>query len=99
MNARTIPRAIIENSLTAVQIPIDAVVDRLPGNGTGVGPTVRVMVDRADASLRAVVASAFGDRELEADANLRAAATEQRAQAMRLREQADQTAEQADDRL
>ncbi len=99
MNARTIPRVVIENSLTAVRIPTEAVIDRLPGNGTGVGPTVRVMVDRADASLRAVVASVLGDGGLEADANLRAAAADQREQALRLRERADQTAEQADDRL
>ena len=99
MNARTLPRVAIESYLTAVRIPIDAAIDRLPGNGTGVGPTVRVMVDRADASLRAVVASVLGDRSLQADADQRAQAADKREQALRLREQAEQTAEKADDRL
>lgn len=99
MKARSISRAVIEGYLTVARIPIDAVIDRLPGNGSGAGPNARLIVDRADASLRAAVASMLGDRTLHGDAEQRTAAADQREHALRLREQAEKNAEQADDRI
>lgn len=99
MNVREIPRITVETYLRLVRAPIDAVIDRLPGNGTGAAPTARLAVDRADASVRTVLASVLGDSLLREDAEQRAAATQNREQAMRLREEAKRKSEEADERL
>jgi hypothetical protein len=99
VTVREIPRITVEAYLRLVRVPIDAVIDRLPGNGTGAAPTARLMVDRADASVRAMLASVLGDSLLREDAEQRATAIEKREQAMRLREEAERTSQGADARL
>ena len=99
MSVRDISRTAIGSYLRLVRIPVDAVIDRLPGNGTGPAPAARLVADRAEASVRAALASLLGDPELRQDAQQRASAADKREQAMRLREQADRTTEEADDRL
>lgn len=42
MNARSISRIAVESSLMLVRLPLDAVIGRLPGNGTGTRPTARL---------------------------------------------------------
>ena len=78
MNVRRIPGTAVESSLRLVRLPLDAAVDRLPGNGTGARPTARLALDRADAAVRAFAGTILGDSVLREDAQMRRVALEAR---------------------
>ena len=99
MSVSDIPRTVVESYLRVIRVPLDAAIERLPGNGTGAAPSARLVVDRADASVRSVLASLLRDPDLREDARRRRAAAEKREEAMRLREEAERTSEDADARL
>jgi hypothetical protein len=99
MSISDIPRTVVESYLRLIRVPLDAAIERLPGNGTGAAPSAMLAVDRADASVRAVLASLLRDPGLREDARQRRTAAEKREEAMRLREAAERTSEDADARL
>ena len=99
MNVRETPRIAVDRYLRLVRMPLDAVIDYLPGNGGGVQPAARLMVDRADASVRMMFATILSDPALREDAEERQAAAQKRARAMKLRGEAERKTEQADTRL
>jgi hypothetical protein len=99
MNARSIPRIAVENSLRLVRAPLDAAISWLPGNGTGARPTARLALDRADATLRTLAGAILDDSLLREDAQLRRAALKEREQSKELRGAARKKTEQADARL
>ena len=99
MNARSISRTAVQSSLTLVRIPLDAVIGRLPGNGTGARPTARLALDRADATVRAFAGTMLGDSLLRQDAQMRRAALKERERAQALRGEAQEKTEVADARL
>ena len=80
MNARSISRIAVESSLMLVRLPLDAVIGRLPGNGTGT-PTARLALDCADATLRAFAGTMLGDSALREGAQTRRAALKERERA------------------
>jgi dTMP kinase len=99
VNSRTLPRAAVDSTLKLVRLPIDSAIRLLPGNGTGARPTATLVVDRADAAIRAVLASVLGDPILRESAQRQRAAAQKREQALRLRETANRKTEEADARL
>ncbi len=99
MNVSDIPRAAVESYLRLVRLPLDAAINRLPGTGTVAAPTARLVVDRADASVRAMLATILGDSLLREDAQQRQAAARERERALHLRDAAESKREQADSRL
>jgi hypothetical protein len=99
MNARSISRTAVESSLTLVRVPLDAVIGRLPGNGTGARPTARLALDRADATLRAFAGTMLGDSVLRDDAQMRRSALQERERAQALRGEVEEKTEEADSRL
>jgi hypothetical protein len=99
MNARTIPRTAVENSLRLVRVPLDAAIGRLPGNGTGARPTARLALDRTDATLRAFAGAILSDSVLRQDAQRRRAALKQRERAQELRGEAHKKTQRGDARL
>lgn len=99
MNSRTLPRVAVDSTLRLVRLPIDSAIRLLPGSGTGARPTATLVVDRADAAIRAALAAVLGDPMLRESARQQRAATEKREEALRLREAANRKTEQADARL
>jgi hypothetical protein len=99
MNVRRIPGTAVESSLRLVRLPLDAAVDRLPGNGTGARPTARLALDRADAAVRAFAGTILGDSALREDAQMRRVALKARERGQALRGEAEKKTEQADARL
>jgi hypothetical protein len=86
-----IPRTVVDSYLRLIRVPIDAAINRLPGNGTGAAPHVRLVVDRADATVRAALASILRDPGLRDDAQQRRTAAEMREHAIQLRQAAERT--------
>jgi aspartate/glutamate racemase len=82
--------------LRLVRVPNVAAINRLPGNGTGAAPSARLVVDRADASVRAALASILRNPGLREDAQQRRTAAEKREHAMRLRQAAERQTERAE---
>jgi hypothetical protein len=82
-----------------VRLPLDGAIRLLPGDGTGARATAALALDRADATVRAVIASVLSDEVLRDDARHRREAAGERERALRLRGQAEHTAERADTRL
>jgi colicin import membrane protein len=99
MNVRDIPTTAVDSYLKLVRLPVDSAIRLLPGNGTGARPAAKLAVDRADATVRALIAGLLGDDTLREDAQRRRAAADEREQALRLHAEAERTAEQADARL
>ncbi len=99
MTVRSISRTALEISLTLVRLPLDAVIGRLPGNGTGAQPAARLALDRADATLRAVAGTMLGDPVLREHAQTRRAALKERERAHALRGEAQEKTQEADARL
>lgn len=99
MNVHETPGIAVDRYLRLVRLPLDAAIDRLPGNGGGVRPVARLIVDRADASVRALVAAILSDSSLGEDAERRQTAVQKREHAAHLREEAERKTEQADARL
>ena len=96
MNARSIPRTAINSYLKLVRLPLDGAIGLLPGNGTGAGPTARLALDKAEARIRAALASILNDAAMQEDAQRRRAAADEREQAARLRSEAQHTSAEAD---
>jgi colicin import membrane protein len=99
MNVRDIPTTAVDSYLKLVRLPLDSAIRLLPGNGTGAKPAAKLAVDRADATVRTLIAAILGDSALGEDAERRRAAADEREQALRLRAEAERTAEKADARL
>ena len=87
MNIRVIPRTAVNSWLKLVRLPLDGAIRLLPGSGSGPRPTAKLAIDRADATVRAVIAGVLGDSQLsEKEKELTA-----RDEANRLREAAGNT--------
>ena len=99
MNVRVIPRTAFTGYLRLVRLPLDAAIGFLPGNGTGAGPAAGLVVDRADAIVRAIAATILNDPVLYEDAERRQVAANERERALRLRSQAQRETQEADARL
>ena len=100
MNARTLPRFAVDQSLKFMRFPIDATIARLSGGReTGAGPAAKLAVDRVDATVRSLAASLLNDPILRDDAQARDAASSERERAMKLRDEAQRQSERADKRL
>jgi colicin import membrane protein len=94
MTFRTIPRAAVTGSLTAIRLPADGIL-RYAGDSRGVA-SFRIALDRADASVRRVAANVLGDQQLREDAAALTVAADERAEALRLRARAEEVEERAD---
>ncbi|HWF73811.1 MAG TPA: hypothetical protein VG186_10735 [Solirubrobacteraceae bacterium] len=99
MNLRDIPTTAVDGYLRLARLPLDSAIRLLPGNGTGAKPAAEVALDRADATVRALIAGLLGDRGLREDAERRRAAADARERALKLHAEAERTAEKADARL
>jgi hypothetical protein len=99
VNIGAIPRTAIDGYLRLVRFPLAGAISLLPGNGTGAKPTAEVALDRADATVRGVIATVLSDPALREDAQRRRTAAQERGRALRLRSQAEVKAETADSRL
>jgi Protein of unknown function (DUF2934) len=74
MNVRAVPRTAVESYLRLVRLPLDGAISLLPGKGTGAKPAARLALDRADAAVRAVIATILGDPVIREDAQPRGTA-------------------------
>ena len=74
MNARAVPRTAVQSYLKLVRLPLDGAISFLPGNGTGARPAARLALDRADATLRAVIATILRDPVIREEAQPRGTA-------------------------
>ena len=99
MSIRAIPRTAVGGAVKLARLPLDVAVSLLPGNGDGARPAATVAIDRWDATLRRIAASALCDDVMHADAMRREAAAEERARALRLRGAAEDRSAEADERL
>ena len=88
MTTRTVTTATVDRYLRLLRWPADLVTSMLPGTQTGPGPAARLIVDRADAGVRASLASILGDESLGAQATRRSAAADERERALDLRREA-----------
>jgi ADP-ribose pyrophosphatase YjhB (NUDIX family) len=98
MDVRSVGRAAVDRWLKAARFPFDAVSHLLPDDGPGSVSAV-LLIDRADASVRAVLGGMFHDDELLDDAARRQVAVEERARAIEIRRAAAQTQQVADAHL
>lgn len=71
--------------LRLVRRPVDLAVALLPGHRSGPAAAARITVDRADATIRALLGAVLGDAELTADARMRQYAADERQRALVLR--------------
>ncbi len=99
MNVRDIPTTAVDSYLKLVRLPLDSAIRLLPGNGAGAKPAAKLALDRADATVRAMIAGILGDEVLREDAERRQAAADEREHALRLHAEAERTADKADARL
>jgi hypothetical protein len=99
VNVRIIPRTALTGYLRLVRLPLDSAIGLLPGNGTGAGPAAGLVVDRADAIVRAIAATILNDPVLFEDAERRHAAANERERALRLRTEAQRETQEANARL
>ncbi len=94
-----IPRVAIGGYLKLLRLPLDGAIRLLPGDGTGAEPAARLAVDRADATLRVLIGTVFGDRVMREDGQRRHEAARERERAVQLRAEAERTSENADARM
>jgi colicin import membrane protein len=99
MNVRDIPTTAVDSYLKLVRLPLDTAIRLLPGNGTGTGPAAKLALDRADATVRAMIADLLGDATLREDAERRRVAADERERAQTLHAEAERAEERADARL
>jgi hypothetical protein len=99
MNVRDIPTTAVDRYLKLVRLPLDAAIRLLPGNGSGTGPAAKLALDRADATVRAMIADLLGDAHLRDDAERRRTAADERGHARTLHAEAERAEEKADARL
>jgi hypothetical protein len=98
MNTRALRTTTVDSYLKLLRLPVDLIVGRLPGQGSGTGAAARIAVDRADAMARAGLSSTLGV-ELTVDAHQRQEAADQRARAVNLRQKAEQQEAEAEARV
>jgi colicin import membrane protein len=85
----TVRRAAIDRWLRVARLPFDTVAHLLPGD-RGPRNAAMLVIDRADASVRAAVGEFLHDDDLRADAFRRRAAADERERAAELRASADE---------
>lgn len=95
MTLRTISRMALGSSLKLARLPLDGVLRVAGGRAAG----VKLMLDRAEAMVRAFAGKALGDEALQEDARRRGEAADERARATQLRARADVRSERADDQV
>ena len=84
MEVRNVRRAAIDRWLQLARLPFDAVAHLLPSDH-GSRNAAMLVIDRADASVRAAVGGLLHDDDLRADAFRRRAAADERERAIELR--------------
>jgi hypothetical protein len=99
VNVRVLPRAAIKAALKLTRLPLDSMIALLPGDGRGAKPAAKLALDRADATVRAVMGAILSDPALREDAERRHRAAQDRQAAVELREEAERTGERAEARL
>jgi len=97
MTLRTISRMALGSSLKLARLPVDGVLRVAGGSGTAAG--VKLILDRAEARIRALAGKALGDDALQEDARRRGVAADERERAMHLRAEAELRSERADERV
>ena len=98
MSVRAIPRATINAYLKLARLPVDGAIRLIPGDGEGPGASAKLLLDRADATVRAVLAGLLGDPALREDAQRRARAAAERERGVELRARAREVREQGEAR-
>jgi len=97
MNMHTIPTAALGGSLKLVRLPVDAALSL--GGERSSTTTVKLALDRAEATLLGVAGTALGNDAVKQDARRRHEAAREREYALRLRAQAAQRSARADERV
>jgi hypothetical protein len=87
------------SALKLARLPVDGMITLLPGDAGGAKSAVRLGLDRADATLRAVMGAILRDPALSTDAERRHQAAQERRRAVELRAEAERTRERAEARL
>ena len=96
MTLRTISRTAVGASLKLARLPVDGVL-RVAGGAPANG--VKLILDRAEARIRALAVKALGDEVLQEDARRRRLAADERERAMHLRAEAELRSERADEQV
>ena len=95
MQVRSVGRTAIDRSLKAARFPFDAATHLLP-NDRGPRNAASLVIDRADATVRAAVGGFLHDDELLEDATRRRVAADERGRAIALRREAETKQQGAD---
>jgi hypothetical protein len=98
MEVSSVRRAAIDRWLRVARLPFDSVASLLPSDG-GPRNAAMLVIDRADATVRAAVGGLFHDDDLRADAFRRRAAADERERAIELRGEAQEKKRVADAQL
>jgi hypothetical protein len=98
IEVRTVRRAAIDRWLRVARLPFDTVAHLLPGD-RGPRNAAMLVIDRADASVRAAVGEFLRDDDLRADAFRRRAAADERERAAELRVTAEEKKRASDAEL
>jgi hypothetical protein len=98
MEVKTVRRAAIDRWLRMARLPFDTVANFLPEN-RGPRNTATLVIDRADATVRAAVGGLLHDDELRDDALRRRAAADERERAIELRVVAEEKKRVSDEEL
>jgi flagellar biosynthesis GTPase FlhF len=97
MTLRTLSRTVVGGALQLARLPVDGVL-RVAG-GIGAAGGVKLILDRAEARVRAFAGKALGDEALQEDARRREVAADERERAMQLRAEAELRSERADEQV
>lgn len=95
---RTLGRAAVDRGLRIARMPINAATQLLP-DGRCPRDAAMLVVDRADASVRAIAGNLFNDETLRDDATRRRAAADERERALELHARAKEKARESDGQL
>jgi hypothetical protein len=98
IEVRNVQRAAIDRWLRVARLPFDTVAQLLPGD-RGPRNAAMLVIDRADASVRAAVGVLLHDDDLREDAFRRRAAADERERAAELRAAAEEKARVSDAEL
>ena len=98
IEVRDVPRSAIDRGLKVARVPFDTVARLLPADG-GPRDAAMLVIDRADATVRAAVGEILHDDDLRQDAMRRRAAADERQRAMELRIAAKAKQRDADSQL
>jgi hypothetical protein len=97
MDVRSVGRTALDRWLKAARLPFDAATRLLPADDRN--RSAVLLIDRADASVRAVIGGLFHDDALLDDATRRQIAVDERVRALELRRGAAQAQQAADAHL